>query len=43
MADKPARAGKTVEQQNYTQREYTHSDDAMDAMMRTWQEENGDA
>ena len=43
MADKPARSGKTVEQQNYTQREYTHSDDAMDAMMRTWQEENGDA
>ena len=43
MADKPARSGKTVEQQNYTQREYTHSADAMDAMMRTWQEENGDA
>ena len=43
MADKPARSGKTVEQQNYTQREYTHTDDAMDAMMRTWQEENGDA
>ena len=40
---KPARNGKTVEQQNYTQREYTHTDDAMDAMMRTWQEENGDA
>ena len=40
---KPARTGKTVEQQNYTQREYTHTDDAMDAMMRTWQEENGDA
>ena len=43
VADKPARSGKTVEQQNYTQREYTHTDDAMDAMMRTWQEENGDA
>ena len=39
----PARGPKTVEQQNYTQREYTHTDDAMDAMMRTWQEENGDA
>ena len=41
--EKPVRTGKTVEQQNYTQREYTHTDDAMDAMMRTWQEENGDA
>ena len=41
--EKPVRPGKTVEQQNYTQREYTHTDDAMDAMMRTWQEENGDA
>ena len=38
-----ARPTKTVEQQNYTQREYTHTDDAMDAMMRQWQEENGDA
>jgi len=43
-ADKPApRPTKTVEQQNYTQREYTHTDDAMDTMMRQWQEENGDA
>ena len=39
----PARGPKTVEQQNYTQREYTHTEDAMDAMMRKWQEENGDA
>ena len=44
QADRPAtRAGKTVEQQNYTQREYTHTDDAMDAMMRQWKEESGDA
>ncbi len=43
-ADQPAaRPTKTVEQQNYTQREYTHTDDAMDAMMRRWKEENGDA
>ena len=39
----PARGPKTVEQQNYTQREYTHTEDAMDAMMRKWQEENGNA
>lgn len=39
----PARGTKTVEQQQYTQREYTHTEDAMDAMMRKWQEENGDA
>jgi hypothetical protein len=39
----PVRAPKTVEQQQYTQREYTHTEDAMDAMMRKWQEENGDA
>lgn len=37
------RSGKTVEQQQYTQREYTHTEDAMDAMMRKWQEENGNA
>ena len=37
------RGPKTVEQQNYTQREYTHSEDAMDAMMKQWQEENGHA
>jgi len=39
----PARGPKVVEQQNYTQREYAHTEDAMDAMMRKWQEENGDA
>ena len=39
----PVRGPKVVEQQNYTQREYTHSEDTMDAMMRKWQEENGDA
>ena len=38
-----ARAPKTVEQQQYTQREYTDNDDALDAMMRKWQEENGHA
>lgn len=27
---------KTVEQQQYTQREYQHSEDAMDAMMAKW-------
>ena len=37
------RGPKTVEQQQYTQREYTHSEDAMDAMMKQWQEENGHA
>ena len=39
----PARGPKVVEQQQYTQREYAHTEDAMDAMMRKWQEENGDA
>ena len=39
----PVRGPKTVEQQQYTQREYTHTEDAMDEMMRKWQEENGDA
>ena len=39
----PARGAKVVEQQQYTQREYVHTEDAMDAMMRKWQEENGDA
>lgn len=29
--------GKTVEQQQYTQREYTHTEDAMDAMMASFQ------
>ena len=39
----PARGPKTVEQQQYTQREYVHSEDALDAMMKQWQEENGNA
>ena len=39
----PARGPKTVEQQQYTQREYTHSDAAIDAMMQAWQEEKGNA
>ena len=39
----PVRGPKQVEQQQYTQREYVHSEDAMDAMMKKWQEENGDA
>jgi len=39
----PARGPKTVEQQQYTQREYTHTDNAVDAMMKAWQEENGNA
>ena len=42
-AQTPARGPKTVEQQQYTQREYAHTEDAMDAMMRKWQEENGNA
>ena len=42
-AQVPARGPKTVEQQQYTQREYAHTEDAMDAMMRKWQEENGNA
>lgn len=37
------RGPKTVEQQQYTQREYVHTEDAMDAMMKAWQEDNGDA
>ena len=37
------RGPKTVEQQQYTQREYTHTEDAMDAMMKKWQEENAHA
>lgn len=39
----PVRGPKVVEQQQYTQREYVHTEDAMDAMMKKWQEENGDA
>jgi DNA replication protein DnaD len=39
----PARTPKTVEQQQYTQREYAHSEDAVDELMKKWQEENGNA
>lgn len=39
----PARGPKVVGEQQYTQREYTHTDDAIDAMMKKWQEENGNA
>lgn len=39
----PVRGPKVVEQQQYTQREYRHTDDAVDAMMKQWQEENGNA
>ena len=38
QAAAPART-KSVEQQQYTQREYSDSDDALDAMMKQWQEE----
>ena len=39
----PVRGPKTVEQQQYTQREYVDNDDVLDAMMKKWQEENGNA
>lgn len=39
----PARGIKVVEQQQYTQREYADSDDALDAMMKKWQEEGSHA
>ncbi len=39
----PARGPRVVGEQQYTQREYTHNEDAIDAMMRKWQEENGHA
>ena len=42
-APAPARGPKTVEQQQYTQREYVDSDDVLDAMMKKWQEENSNA
>ena len=37
------RQGKVVGEQQYTQREYTNTLDALDRMMARWQEENGDA
>ena len=46
MAEQPAasaRPTKTVEQQNYTQRDYVDSDDVLDAMMKKWQEEQSHA
>ena len=39
----PAKTGKVVREQQYTQREYTNTLDALDQMMARWQEENGDA
>ncbi|MBQ8554944.1 MAG: DnaD domain protein [Clostridia bacterium] len=39
----PARGPKVVGEQQYTQREYTHTEDAVDEMMRKWQEGNGHA
>ncbi len=43
VKDAPAPRGpKTVEQQQYTQREYIHTDDAMDDLMKDWKE-NADA
>lgn len=39
----PARGPKVVGEQQYTQREYTHTDSAVDAMMKQWQEEKGNA
>lgn len=33
-----AKAGKIVGEQQYTQREYTHSEDSIDEMMKQWQE-----
>ena len=37
------RQGKVVNEQQYAQREYTNTLDALDRMMAQWQEENGDA
>jgi len=37
------RGPKVVGEQQYTQREYVHTDNAIDAMMKQWQEENGNA
>ena len=37
------KAGKVLRDQQYTQREYTNTLDALDQMMARWQEENGDA
>ncbi|MGN1367346.1 MAG: hypothetical protein ACI4WX_00620 [Aristaeellaceae bacterium] len=42
-ADKSAHAVKAVEAQQYTQRSYQHTDDAMDAMMAEHMAKGGDA
>lgn len=42
-ASAPARTTKSVEQQQYTQRSYTNSDNVLDAMMKKWQEEGSHA
>ncbi len=39
----PRQGGKVVAHQQYTQREYVHSEDELDALMAQWQEENGNA
>lgn len=39
----PARGPKVVGEQQYTQRDYANTDDAIDEMMKKWQEENGNA
>ena len=39
----PVRGPKVVGEQQYTQRDYTHTDNAIDDMMKKWQEENGNA
>lgn len=38
-----ARPVKTVREQQYTQREYVHTDDGLNQMMARWKEEQGDA
>ena len=38
----PQKTGKVVREQQYTQREYANTLDALDRMMARWQEENGD-
>ena len=43
QAAAPVRGPKVVGEQQYTQREYAHTDNAIDAMMAQWQEENGHA
>jgi len=40
--DKPARQGKVVREQQYTQREYVHTEEELDRFMAEWEDE-GDA